>query len=74
MCFCTFENVKKVDFVLLKMDFFWNFNSLCDPLSYEVPSGKFGHRFFHIVALDMYENCFELDALRKCAFEADFGT
>ena len=29
MCFCTFENVKKVDFVLLKMDFFWNFNSLC---------------------------------------------
>ena len=22
MCFCTFENVKKVDFVLLKMDFF----------------------------------------------------
>ena len=31
MCFCTFENVKKDDFVLLKMDFFWNFNSLCDP-------------------------------------------
>ena len=27
MCFCTFQNVKKVDFVLLKMDFFWNFNS-----------------------------------------------
>ena len=29
MCFCTFENVKKFDFVLLKMDFFGNFNSLC---------------------------------------------
>ena len=30
MFFCTFENVKKLDFVFLKMDFFWNINSLWD--------------------------------------------
>ena len=30
MCFCTFENVKKRVFCPVKMDFFRNFNSLCD--------------------------------------------